>query len=85
MRKLSLAGFRRYLQRSPKARFTAKSCNRCPLAQYTGRQVGGYFILSKDTPAWAKEFIKAFDGDGRKTMSGKSTLAVLMASAYRKG
>jgi hypothetical protein len=84
-KKLTIAGFRRFLEKAPRARFTPRSIDRCPLAQHTGQRVGAVFLLAKTTPVWARRFVRAFDADGRDTISGKNTLEIFMRSAYRKG
>jgi hypothetical protein len=81
--KISLAGFRRFLKRSPRARYRARSASRCPLARYTGLEVSTTSIAMDKGPAWAQEFVMAFDNDLRDTISGEAALEILMKSAYR--
>ena len=53
--KISLAGFRRFLKRSPRARYRARSASRCPLARYTGLEVS---TLDKTRVARWKSYVE---------------------------
>jgi hypothetical protein len=81
VRPLTPEAFRKWLRYVRGSRRFAKgSCDRCPLAQYTGEEIGANAL-----PPWAFTFMASFDSSPGGTHLGKvGVLRILNKVAPRQ-